>query len=317
MELRQLKAFEAVATSLHFGRAADRLFTSQSVISEQIRRLEQELGTQLFHRTSRRVELTPAGAELLGRARAILTAVDEAAAAVRRVDNELRGSLRVAATPPAAPVLAPHLIAALARKAPAYTVDFRQMWQPDLQAALVDGTVDVGLSPGTAKPPAGTASREVGCEPLLVGLRPSHRLASRSSLGLDELGGEVLGIVSDALFPAWVQSQRAALSGAGIAPPTASILAADISAVHWQEQAEVDWILLTPSLAAAHRETAILTIDPPQHVTFSVFWRHARTAEPEIAWFVDACLTAALPVGWTRPAPQGGEPYQTGAQPSP
>jgi DNA-binding transcriptional LysR family regulator len=317
MELRQLKAFEAVATSLHFGRAADRLFTSQSAISEQIRRLEQELGTQLFHRTSRRVELTPAGAELLGRARKILADVDEAAAAVRRVDGETKGTLSVGATPPAAPVLAPHLIAVLARKAPAYTVDFRQMWLHDLHAALVEGTVDVGLSAGTAKPPSGTACRPVGREPLLVGLRPSHRLASRPSVGLDELGEEVVGIVSDALFPAWVQSQRAALVEAGIDPPTAPILAADISAVHWQDQPEVGWILLTPSLAAAHRDTAILAIDPPQAVTFSVFWRQGRGAEPEIAWFVDAALSAPLPPGWTRPAIEGGDGYQTGDQPSP
>lgn len=315
MELRQLKAFEAVATSLHFGRAADRLFTSQSVISEQIRRLEQELGTQLFHRTSRRVELTPAGAELLGRARKILADVDEATAAVRRVDRETTSTLTVGATPPAAPVLAPHLISVLARKAPACTVAVRQMWLPDLHAALVEGTVDVGLSSGTAKPPAGTVSRPVGCEPLLVGLRPSHRLAPRSSVGLDELGGEALGVVSDALFPAWVQSQRAALTDAGVEVRTVPILAADISAVRWQEQAEIDWILLTPSLAGAHRDTVILTVDPPSYVTFSVFWRHARTAEAEIAWFVEASTTAALPVGWKRPPDEEADSYQTGVQP--
>jgi hypothetical protein len=73
VELRQLEAFVAVATELHFGRAAERLHIAAPTLSELIRRLERELGTPLFTRTTRQVALTSAGAELLTRSRSFLT----------------------------------------------------------------------------------------------------------------------------------------------------------------------------------------------------------------------------------------------------
>src|SRR6516225_1434782 len=85
VELRQLEAFVAVATELHFGRAAERLHMAAPTLSELIRRLERELGTPLFTRTTRRVALTSAGAELLARSKIILDEVAAAGAAVRRV----------------------------------------------------------------------------------------------------------------------------------------------------------------------------------------------------------------------------------------
>jgi DNA-binding transcriptional LysR family regulator len=85
VELRQLEAFAAVATALHFGRASERLHIAAPTLSELIRRLERELGMPLFTRTTRRVAMTSAGAELLARAKVILDEVAAADAAVRRV----------------------------------------------------------------------------------------------------------------------------------------------------------------------------------------------------------------------------------------
>ena len=85
MELRQLEAFVAAATELHFGRAADRLHIAAPTLSELIRRLERELGTPLLTRTTRRVALTSAGAELLSRSKVVLDEVAAAQAAVHRV----------------------------------------------------------------------------------------------------------------------------------------------------------------------------------------------------------------------------------------
>jgi DNA-binding transcriptional LysR family regulator len=77
MELRHLRYFVAVAEERHFGRAAERLHMAQPPLSQQIRQLERELGLELLTRTTRRVDLTAAGAAYLARAREILRAVDD------------------------------------------------------------------------------------------------------------------------------------------------------------------------------------------------------------------------------------------------
>src|SRR4051794_41466057 len=87
IELRQLRYFVAVAEELHFGRAADRLHMSQSPLSRAIRELEREVGVVLFVRTTRRVELTPAGAALLERSRRGLAGVDGAGGGGRRAER--------------------------------------------------------------------------------------------------------------------------------------------------------------------------------------------------------------------------------------
>ena len=84
MELRHLRAFVAVAEERHFGRAAERLHMAQPPLSQQIRRLERELKVELFHRTTRRVELAPAGKVLYERAKQILSDADSAADEAQR-----------------------------------------------------------------------------------------------------------------------------------------------------------------------------------------------------------------------------------------
>jgi len=298
VELRQLEAFVAVATELHFGRAADRLHIAPPTLSELIRRLERELGTPLFTRTTRRVAMTDAGAELLTRSKVILDEVAAAEAAVRRAADGDAGRVRLGVTPPAAPVLAPHLVGLFAARAPQVSVEVQRMWLPKLADAVVTGDIDVAITCGLIAEPAGTATEVFCAEPLLVGLRPSHRLAGQETIALRDLACDVLGAASAALFPAWALAQRQALEVAGISPPAAELTDIDLAAIRWADQADIDWILLIPSLAAAHTQTVIRPVAPGQLVPFTLQWSPDRAHSAAVARFVNTALTAELPPGW-------------------
>ena len=190
MELRQLEAFVAVATELHFGRAAEKLRIGQPTLSDLIRRLERELGAPLLTRTTRKVALTGAGQELLDRAKVILDEVSAAAAAVRRTARGDTGTVRLAVTPPVAPVLAPHLLAAASEHLPDVALVVQRLWLPDLTRALAEGTTDVAITCARL-PDAPAVVNTIFCsEPLLVGMRSDHHLVGDPEVALRRSGTE-------------------------------------------------------------------------------------------------------------------------------
>src|SRR4051812_30166883 len=110
MELRQLRYFNAVAAQGSFTRAADELNLAQSAVSQQVRRLERELGVELLERTTRRVELTDAGEIVLTRATRILSEVDAVRSELDELRGLLRGSLVVGGVLPAGGIDLPALL---------------------------------------------------------------------------------------------------------------------------------------------------------------------------------------------------------------
>jgi DNA-binding transcriptional LysR family regulator len=298
VELRELRAFAAVAAELHFGRAAARLHLGTPTLSELIRRLERELGAPLFTRTTRRVSLTAAGEELLTWAKTILDDVRSAEAAVQRVAAGEAGTVRLGMTPPVAPVLAPHLIHAFSEQAPAVDVVTQRMWLTRLTAALTSDEIDVAITCGLVPEREGIANEVFCAEPLLVGLRPEHRLAGRPSVALADLADDVLGATSPDLFPAWALCQQQALEGAGIAPRTVPLSDADLGGARWAEQANVDWILLIASLTGAHTDTEIRPVEPVQVVPYTLLWTPTRATSNAVARFVNAALSTPPPSGW-------------------
>ena len=302
MELHDLQAFVAAAQELHFARAAERLRMPASSMSEIIRRLEGELGGPLFTRTTRRVELTAAGAELLGRAERILELTAEAGAAVRATTRGTRGRITVGVTPPAAPVLLPHLIERFSAHVPEAVVSVEQMWLPELTAALAEARIDVAITCGAL--PDATASittATIGAEPLLVGLRAQHPLASRASVSLEQLAGRPLGIHPRQLFPAWSDIQHQILSRTGLTPPLVQLRDPDLTARAWVNQPEVEWIMLTGSLQTGHEHTVVRPVSPAQLVPFTISWSVDAQARALVSRFVRAGLNGPLPAGWLGP----------------
>jgi len=190
VELRHLRYFVAVAEEQHFGRAAERLHMAQPPLSKQIRLLEAELRVTLFERTTRRVELTPAGVLLLDRARAILAGVESAAAdAVRAAGGEL-GSLALGFTGSTTYELLPTLSRVLHEEMPDLRLElFGEMLTPSSVAGLLDGSLDLAF----LRPPVRESALDVHVirrEPLIVALPEGHRLAKQHSVPLSGLAGE-------------------------------------------------------------------------------------------------------------------------------
>ncbi|HET6740502.1 MAG TPA: LysR substrate-binding domain-containing protein [Kribbella sp.] len=190
MELRHLRYFIAVAEERHFGRAAARLHMAQPPLSQQIRRLESELGLQLLRRTTRRVELTPAGEAYLLRARQILAAVSSAAGEAQRVAAGLQGRLVIGCVGSATYSLLPQLVRTLREELPKVEVAVQgEMLAPDQAQALADGRIDLGL----LRPPVDDESLRVDvlrADRLIVAVPDGHRLAGRRRIRLPELAGE-------------------------------------------------------------------------------------------------------------------------------
>jgi DNA-binding transcriptional LysR family regulator len=190
VELRHLRYFRAVAEELHFGRAADRLHIAQPPLSQQIRQLERELGVALLTRTTRSVELTPAGQAYLARAVAILDAVDDAGAQARRIADGIAGRLAIGCVGSATYSLLPRLVRALGETLPGVEVSVRgEMLAPAQLAALAAGEIDLAL----LRPPVqqdGVVTEVVRRDRLLVALPADHPLIGGDDLRVEDLRDE-------------------------------------------------------------------------------------------------------------------------------
>lgn len=177
MELRHLRYFRAVAEELHFGRAARRLHMAQPPLSQQIRALEDELGVALLVRSTRRVELTPAGEDYLRRAVSILDSVDAAGRQAQRIADGRSGTLAIGCVGSATYSLLPKLVRALSEELPDVDVSVRgEMLAPAQIAALAAGDIDLAL----LRMPVDTTGLHVEAirsDRLIVALPEDHPLA--------------------------------------------------------------------------------------------------------------------------------------------
>ncbi|MDO8212208.1 LysR family transcriptional regulator [Conexibacter sp. CPCC 206217] len=187
LDLRKLRYFAAVAEHEHFGRAAEQLYIAQPVLSRQIRALEQELGCALLVRTTRSVQLTPAGRQLYADVPGVLAT---AAAATRRTHEAARGVERLVVG------FAPGLQVSPAVRAfgaahPGVEVELLRLHWYDQAEALRDGRADVAC---IRQPfdPEGLRTIRVGSEPKVACMPATHRLASRRRLTAADLDGETI-----------------------------------------------------------------------------------------------------------------------------
>ncbi|PYY12707.1 MAG: LysR family transcriptional regulator [Acidobacteria bacterium] len=189
MEVHQLRYFCAVAESGNFTRAAEAARVAQPSLSQQIHKLEDELGAKLFDRLPRSARLTQFGKAFLPKAQAILRQIGEARVEIREMASVESGEVVLGAIPTVAPYLLPPMLSSFGRRHPSVSVSVVEEITPTLLERLHEGTIDLAL---LALPIAGDEliCDELMQESLFAVLPEKHALAGRRSLLLDDLRAE-------------------------------------------------------------------------------------------------------------------------------
>jgi DNA-binding transcriptional LysR family regulator len=193
MELRHLRTIVAVAQHRSLTKAGEELYLTQSAISQQIRRLERELGIEVFRRTSRSVELTVEGQVILGYAQRVLAEVDGLQNELEELTGLLRGQLRIGGVYPTGPYDLFGMLADFRAAHPGVAVHMVEDTQDDVLAALRADELDCAF---TALDPDALGNEFAATllweEEIVVALPPGHRLCARQRVTLHELAAEDL-----------------------------------------------------------------------------------------------------------------------------
>jgi LysR family hca operon transcriptional activator len=197
MELRHLRYFVAVAEAGSVTVAAAReLHTSQPSLGRQIRDLEEEVGTQLLTRRARGIELTPAGRAFLDHARSVLSQVEAATEAARRIAHPAKPCFSMGFLTGHELTWMPEAMRILRDELPNIDVMISSQYSPRLAEGLSKGKIDAAFLRREKGVP-GLAFRILVKEPLMVILPSDHRLAELKSISPKDLAGETFVIVSD------------------------------------------------------------------------------------------------------------------------
>jgi DNA-binding transcriptional LysR family regulator len=223
MELRHLRYFVAVAEELHFRRAAERLYVAQPAVSEQIRKLEAELGVRLFDRTHRSVALTVPGRALLVEARRVLHVAEGAKHAARNARDFAMARLRIGYVPDALPGSVPRALQHLASAAPRFDVALETGAPLSLIQAVRDSRLDAAVV-GLPAPTLGLRVTTLGHQRLVAAVPAPDQRYLAGDLTLERLAPDRVVLLprdaNPALHDAVVSScHRAGLSPAFVEAP--------------------------------------------------------------------------------------------------
>lgn len=266
MELRALRYFVTVAEELHFGRAAERLHIVQPAVSQQIARLERELGVRLLDRSSRRVRLTEAGHRVLDAARVALAAVERVGTAA----GEPAGTVRIGTTAGLTARLE-RGIDALRERAPAFDVVLVDLPIAARLNAVRHGELDLALARGVLSAPALTVL-PTWSEPLYAVVSRHHGAADRDGVDVTDLAGSALRVPSRQHDPPLHDAVDSALRAAGVHPRLGRPAGTTQDTIVEVGSDPHSWAVLPAGQLAEAGSTRVRTIplDPPITITGSV-----------------------------------------------
>ncbi|MDO0929476.1 LysR family transcriptional regulator [Streptomyces sp. TG1A-8] len=281
MELRQVQYFVAVAEELHFGRAAERLHIGQPAVSQQVRRLERELRTQLFDRSGRTIALTAAGRALLPEGHELLKALDSFVVKAQRLAERNEATIRVGISSALGQRLDDFLDAVPDSGAGSGTrFEFQTLDAHNRLEEVRAGRLDAAFVRGVESAP-GLRLLTLWYDPLVAALPAAHPLAGRGSLHLSDLAAVPLRIAPRTENPVLFDAVLAACRKAGFEPafgPPFTRLQDTLAEIG----ASADgWTLMYPTAAdtVSSRRIALLPLDG-EPITMRMFLALRDNADP-------------------------------------
>ena len=300
MELRQLRYFVTLAEELHFGRAAAREHIVQSALSQQVQRLERELGVRLLERSTHQVSLTVAGAVFLAEARQILARVDRATAIARSATGAAP-ALRVGIIDASYDSM-PQILHEVQARYPGLAIHQIEAGVPEQYQQLVDGRLDVGIGRATYAPPQVT-SYLFRRDPLGVLVPSGHRFAALEGVPVAVLAEEPLLLAENAQAPEFNQFVVEMCRSAGFTP---TVFAGTVESIRASADLVVQGrcVCCVPSSCIAALPGTIWRplMEPACHYPWSILWRAAEASDPVRA-IVSCARAMSQRLGWLAAVP--------------
>jgi LysR family transcriptional activator of glutamate synthase operon len=284
VELRQLRYVEAVARHRHFTRAADELHVAQSALSHQIKRLEAELGTELFARNSRTVTVTDAGEAVAARARSVLDQVDGLRHEVDELQGLVRGEVRVGASFAAGEIDVPRVLVRFSETYSGIEVDLFEGTAGEMLANLGEDRIDAAFCLIADEPPA-----EIAVEPLseeeVVAAFPAGKGPDRERVTAAELARHSL--IMPRSGSAIKRSVERFFARAG-KNPDVSLESGDPLLLRWLVSGGFGAALLPGSLTRREGPPIdVRGLRPAVRLPATLIWRRRRHQTPAARAFID------------------------------
>jgi len=295
MELRQLRYFVTLAEELHFGRAAEREHIVQSALSQQVQRLERELGVRLLERSTHHVSLTAAGALFLVEARQILGHVDRAAGIARRAVGT-SAPLRVGIIDSSYDSM-PQILHEVQARYPGLVIHQVEASVPEQFQQLIDGRLDVGVGRAELAPPQ-IASLLFRQDPLGVLVPAGHPFAELEGVPVAVLAEEPLLLAEDARAPEFNQFTVEMCRAAGFTPTVYRGTVESIrAAADLVSQGRCLYCVPSSCIAALPGTIWRPLTDPTSRYPWSVLWR-ATDGSGHVQAVVSCAQAMSKQLGW-------------------
>ena len=295
MELRQLRYFVTLAEELHFGRAAEREHIVQSALSQQVQRLERELGVRLVERSTHHVALTAAGAVFLTEARQILAHADRAAAAARSAVSAA-ATLRVGIIDSSYDSM-PQILHEVQARHPGLVIHQVEASVPGQYQQLIDGRLDVGIGRAALAPPQ-IASLLFRQDPLGVLVPAGHRFAGLDGVPVAVLATEPLLLAEEAQAPEFNQFTVEMCRTAGFTPVVYGGTVESIrAAADLVAKGRCLYCVPASCISALPGTTWRPLTKPTSYYPWSVLWRAADDSGP-VSAVVSCAQAMSQRLGW-------------------